>query len=175
MTYFSISGDIHYTTTKELRLCISEALKIENIKPDLEEVYIKTEIFSLYLFEIGSYDEPISASLVEDSPQFSSIFSKLQDTIMCLWSNPSEAVIQEPVTSNNYLENRKRDFLSSSSYEGSFEDMKKFVVEIARSLYKRNIKFEFELSEDSEENDEPCWVIRYPDYYCGNSGIFIDF
>jgi hypothetical protein len=174
MTYFLISGDVHDTTTKELRLCISEALKIDNIKPDLEEVYIDNEIFSLYFFEFCSYVEQLPKPSVEDKSLFLIIYNKLQDSFKGIWSKPSEALIQKPVVNNNYLD-RKRDFLSSSSYEGSFEDVKNFAVEIARSLYKRNIKFEFELSENSDANDNPCWVIRYPGYYCGNVGTLIDF
>lgn len=174
MTYFLISGDIHDTTTEKLRLCIGEALTIENIKPDLEEVYIENDIFSLYFFEYGSYVDPRPKPLAEDTSLFLGFCNKLQDSLKNIWSKPSEAVIQKNVLNTNYL-GRKRDFLSSSSYEGSFEDVKKFVIGIAHSLYKRNIKFEFELSENSDTNDNPCWVIRYPDYYCGNSGTFIDF
>jgi hypothetical protein len=179
MGSFTIAGDIPDTNIQELRLCIGKALKIDNIKKSVDNIYIENEVFSLYIFEFNppiSIVDPFDRKGTDSGPLLNlwtkfinGIQSNLEDT----FGKSSEIIVRNSGASDCVDSNQW--FLVSSGYEGSFEEMKIFLKNISQSLYESNIKFEFEFYEDGENTDNPSWVMRYPEYYAGNSGIFVDF
>ncbi len=177
MGSFTITGDIHDTNIdiKELRLCIGRALKIDNIKKSVDNIYIENEVFSLYIFEFdlpNNIGNPFRQKEIDsDSPlnTCAKFLDNIQNNLKDIFGKPSKIIVK------NNCSDSFQWFLISGGYEGSFEEMKIFLQNIAQSLYESNIKFEFAFYEDDENTDNPSWVMRYPDYYIGNNGIFVDF
>jgi hypothetical protein len=160
-------------------LCIGKALKIDNIKKSVDNIYIENEVFSLYIFEFylpTNIVNPFRQKEIDSDPLLNTwgkFVKSIQNNLKDIFGKPSEIIAK-----NNGINNCRESFqwfLISSSYEGSFEEMKIFLKNIAQSLYESKIKFEFAFYEDDENADNPSWVMRYPDYYIGNNGIFVDF
>ena len=179
MGIFTIAGDIHDTNIEELRLCISKALKIDNIKKSIDNIYIENDVFNLYIFEFDlptNIVNPVSYQEIDSDPLLNiwlKFVNNIQNNLKGIFGKSSEIVVKNSDI-NNCIDSFQC-FLVSGGYEGSFEEMKIFLKNIAQSLYESNIKFEFAFYKDDENADNPSWIMRYPEYYIGNNGIFIDF
>ncbi len=64
-------------------------------------------------------------------------------------------------------------YLFSSSFTGEFEEVKRFVKNLALSLYKSNILYEVEFLEDLPENNIS-YLIKHPQYKSQTTGIIIN-